>query len=355
VPVPAHDLRRTGRWQAVPVPENDRPWRLLSLPPLAPELMSGLLGDLPIEVVVADVASTADLTAAVRDVDLVLGDWRTAQPGLSAEVVAAASSLAFVHQPSVGVQAHDADALAAAGVPLSNVAAFNSISVAEWAVGALLSLARLLNWSEDELRAGRWPQTEVVQRGAVEITGRRVGLVGFGAIGQALAPRLAAFGCPVSYWSRRQRDAAEEGAASYVGDLGELFAGSDILINVVALTGDTRGLIDRRLLERLPGGALLVNASRGGIVDEAAVGELLQTGKLAGAAFDVYDTEPLPLDSPLLRVPREKILLTPHLAGSTAQSVTRLLQRTVANLGRAVRGEPVEDVVNGVDPVVRRR
>lgn len=335
--------------------ENDRPWRLLSLPPLAPELMSGLLGDLPIEVVVPDVTSTADLVEAVGDVDLVLGDWRTAQPGLTAEVVAAASSLAFVHQPSVGVQAHDVDALAAAGVPLSNVAAFNDISVAEWAVGALLSLARLLHWSDDELRAGRWPQTEVVQRGAVEITGRRVGLVGFGAIGQALAPRLAAFGCSVSYWSRRKRQPHEEGAATYVPELTDLVAASDVLVNVVALTADTHGLIGRPLLERLPHGALLVNASRGGIVDEIAVAELLHDGRLAGAAFDVYATEPLPLDNPLLRVPREKILLTPHVAGSTAQSVTRLLQRTVANLGRAVRGEPVADVVNGVDPVVRRR
>ena len=128
-----------------------------------------------------------------------------------------------------------------------------------------------------------------------------------------------------------------------------------MLVNAVALTADTRGLLDRQLLERLPAGALLVNASRGGIVDEAAVADLITAGRLAGAAFDVYATEPLPLDSPLLRVPREQILLTPHIAGSTAQSITRLMQRTVANLGRAVRGEPVEDVVNGVDPVIRRR
>ncbi|HSP39294.1 MAG TPA: NAD(P)-dependent oxidoreductase [Frankiaceae bacterium] len=335
--------------------QPDRPWRLLSLPPLPAEAIDGLLGDLPIEVVVAEISSEADLRDAVRDVDLVLGDWRIAQPGLSAETVAAARSLAFVQQPSVGVQAHDGDALAAAGIPLANVAGFNAVSVAEWAVGALLSLARLLHWSEDELRDGRWPQTEVVQRGAVEIAGRRVGLVGFGSIGQALAARLAAFGCPVSYWSRRRRSPDEEGAATFVDDLGTLVEGSDVLVNAVALTAGTRNLLDRALLERLPHGALLVNASRGGIVDEAAVAELIDTGRLAGAAFDVYATEPIPADSPLLRLPRERILLTPHIAGSTAQSITRLLQRTVANLGRAVRGEPVEDVVNEVDPVVRRR
>ena len=334
---------------------STRPWRLVSLPPLAPELMSALLGDLPIEVVVPEISSAEHLRDALVDADLVLGDWRTAQPGVDATMTAAASRLAFVQQPSVGVQSHDGDALAAAGIPLANVAGYNATSVAEWGVGALLSLARLLGWSEDELRAGRWPQTEVVQRGAVEIAGRRVGLVGFGAIGQALASRLTAFGCPVSYWSRRRRGPEEEAGATFVADLDELVAGSDVLVNVVALTADTRNLLDRTLLERLPSGALLINASRGGIVDEQGVADLIDAGRLAGAAFDVYATEPLPLDSPLLRIPQERVLLTPHIAGSTAQSVTRLMQRTVANLGRAVRGEPVEDVVNGVDPVVRRR
>jgi phosphoglycerate dehydrogenase-like enzyme len=335
--------------------DSSRPWRLLSLPPLPPEAIGGLLGDLPIEVVVPEIDNPDDLREAVAGAELVLGDWRTAKPGLDAATVAAAGRLAFVQQPSVGVQAHDGDALAAAGVPLANVAGFNAISVAEWGVGALLGLARLLGWSEDELRAGRWPQTEVVQRGAVEIAGKRVGFVGFGAIGQALASRLAAFDCPVSYWSRRRRSPDEAAGATFVDHLDELVAGSDVLINVVALTADTRNLLDRALLERLPPGALFVNASRGGIVDEQGVADLIESGRLSGAAFDVYATEPLPPDSPLLRLPPERVLLTPHVAGSTAQSVTRLMQRTVANLGRAVRGEPVEDVVNGADPVIRRR
>jgi phosphoglycerate dehydrogenase-like enzyme len=327
----------------------------VSLPPLPVEAVRGMLGELPVEVTVPDVSSSDDLRAALADAELVLGDWRTAQPGLDAAAVAAAPNLAFVQQPSVGVQAHDIDALAEAGVPLSNVAGFNAVSVAEWAIGALFGLARLFAWSEEQLRAGGWPQTEVVQRGAVEVAGRRIGLVGFGSIGQALAERLAGFGCPVNYWSRRPRPPEQEHGARYVADLGELVSTSDVLVNVVALTADTRNLLDRSLLERLPSGALLVNASRGGIVDESGVADLIETGRLAGAAFDVYATEPLPLESPLLRLPRERVLLTPHTAGSTAQSVTRLLQRTVANLGRAVRGEPVEDVVNGVDSVVRRR
>jgi D-3-phosphoglycerate dehydrogenase len=314
-----------------------------------------MLDPLPIDVVVPDIHGPEDLREAVRGADLVLGDWRIAQPGLDAEAVAAADRLVFVQQPSVGVQAHDAEALSAAGIALSNIAGFNAVSVAEWAIGALLSLARLLQWSEEELRAGRWPQVEVVQRGAVEIAERRVGLVGFGAMGQAIATRFQAFGCSVQYWTRRRRPPEEEAGAGYVADLGDLVAGSDVLINAVALTAATRGLLDRSMLERLPASALLVNASRGGIVDEAAVADLIDSGRLAGAAFDVYATEPLPSDSPLLRVARERILLTPHIAGSTAQTMTRLVTRVVENLGRAVRGEPVQDVVNGVDPIIRQR
>ena len=117
------------------------------------------------------------------------------------------------------------------------------------------------------------------------------------------AARLAAFGCPVSYWSRRRRPPEQEGTATYVGDLGELIQGSEVLVNAVALTAETRGLLGRDLLGRLPAGALLVNVSRGDIVDEAVVAEMIDAGRLAGAAFDVYAVEPVAPDNPLLRLP----------------------------------------------------
>src|SRR3954470_23763582 len=158
---------------------DSRPWRLLSLPPLPYEGIRGLLGDLPVEITVPEIGSADDLRAALADAELVLGDWGAGPPGLGAAAGGAAPHLAFVQQPSVGVQAHDVDALAGVGVPLANVAGFNAISVAEWAIGALFGLARLFAWSEEQLRSGGWPQTEVVQRGAVEVAGRKIGLVGF--------------------------------------------------------------------------------------------------------------------------------------------------------------------------------
>jgi phosphoglycerate dehydrogenase-like enzyme len=325
-------------------------WNLLLLAPLDEPTAGAIFDGLPVRITAPP--APYSLPEVLADAEIVLGDWRTAHAGLDATAVAAAPRLAFVQQPSVGVQAHDPTALAEAGIPLSNVAGFNSIAVAEWVIGALFSVARQLVWSQAELLAGRWPQTEVVEHGATEIAGRRIGLVGFGSIGQALVPRFTALGCEVAYWSRRRRNPHETLGATY-RELDELIATSDVLVNVVALTPETRGLLSRDRLALLPRGAFLVNASRGGIVDEDAVAAALRDGQLAGAAFDVYAIEPLPADSSLREAPN--ILLTPHTGGSTAQTIPRLIEGVVANIRRAVSGKPVHDVVNGVDPLVRRR
>jgi D-3-phosphoglycerate dehydrogenase len=250
------------------------------------------------------------------------------------------------------VPGHDLDALAAAGVPLANAAGFNTVAVTEWVLGAMFGVARHFRWVEDELRAGRWPQVDVIARGPLEIGGRRVGLVGFGPVGQALAPRLAALGCPVSYWSRSRRPPALEYGATF-RDLDELIAGSDVLVNVIALGPETVGLLSPERLAQLPPGALVISASRGGIVDEGAVLEGVERGRLGGAAFDVYATEPLPLDSPLRG--SDRILLTSHTAGSTGEAFGRLIALIRDNLARATSGQPVRNVVNEADAVVQRR
>jgi phosphoglycerate dehydrogenase-like enzyme len=129
-------------------------------------------------------------------------------------------------------------------------------------------------------------------------------------------------------------------------------ATSDILVLVIALGPQTRELVDARRLGLVKPGALLVNGGRGGLVDEPALVEALRSGKLAGAALDVYAVEPLPMDSPLRELP---VVLSPHMAGSTDQAAMRIVGQTAANLRRAFDGEPIVDVVNGADPVVRRR
>jgi D-3-phosphoglycerate dehydrogenase len=182
-----------------------------------------------------------------------------------------------------------------------------------------------------------------------------VGIVGFGPIGQGCARAFAGLGCPIAYWSRRRRPPESEFGATFVADPRELVRRSEILINAVAFGPATQGLLGRDTLALLPPGALVISVSRGGIVDEQAVVEMLAAGTLGGAAFDVYEHEPLPADSPLRSAPGDRLLLSPHLAGVTRQSTGRLIEGVVANLRRAVTGEPVIDVVNGMAAQVQRR
>jgi D-3-phosphoglycerate dehydrogenase len=331
---------------------SDLPWTLAVLSPLPEPMQAGLTAGLPIEMIMPAGDDAASVAAVLRHADLVLYDWRFAATGLDAAAIADATKLAFVQQPSVGVPGHDLDALTAAGVPLANAAGFNAAAVAEWVLGALFGVARHLRWVEEELRAGRWPQIDVIARGPLEIGGRRIGLVGFGPIGQTLVPCLLALGCPVSYWSRTPRTGAAEFGATY-RELDDLIATSDVLVNVIALGPTTRDLLSAERLAGLPAGAIVVSASRGGIVDEAAVFDGVESGRLAGAAFDVYETEPLPPDSPLRT--SDRILLTSHTAGSTLEAADRMVALIRDNLDRATSGRPVRNVVNGGDAIVRRR
>ena len=275
------------------------------------------------------------------DVDIVIGDWspslRLTDPG---------RRVCFVQQPSVGTDGIDLDAFAAAGVPVANCAGANTSSVAEWCVSAALAMLRATVEGDAAVRRGEWPQTSL---GGRELSGSRVGVIGMGAIGRRAAELFGAFGCEVSYWSRRRHD----NAPATWSELDDLLATSDVVVVVIALGDQTRGLLDAARLSRMKPGALLVNGARGEVVDERALVAALETGQLGGAALDVFTVEPLPLDSPLRSAPR--VLLSPHMAGSTVQAAMRIVGQATANLARVLDGEPAVDVVNGVDPQVQRR
>ncbi len=183
-----------------------------------------------------------------------------------------------------------------------------------------------------------------------------MGIVGFGPIGQGCARAFAGLGCPVATGRAAARAPEREfGAPVRARRPWTWCGGSEILINAVALGPQTRGLLGTaRRCALLPRGALVISVSRGGIVDEAGRGDMLAAGALGGAAFDVYEHEPLPADSPLRSAPSDRLLLSPHVAGARGSRAARLIQGVVANLRRAVTGEPVRDVVNGT-PVVRQR
>jgi D-3-phosphoglycerate dehydrogenase len=328
-----------------------QPWTLLALPPLESGLLTALFADVPVELVVPAERTSQAAVAAAASADLVLGDW-TGTCGVTAELVAAAPRLSFVQQPSVGVDSVDVDACTAAGVTLANAGDANAVSVAEWCIGATFAAMRSMPFGDAEVRAGRWPQLELANRGGGEVTGRRVGIVGMGAIARECAVRYAALGCDVAHWSRTKRDAAAAGGARWM-DFDELLRHSEVLVVMVALASGTRGLIGAEQLAMLPGGAYLINAARGGIVDETALLAAVQSGAMSGAALDVFETEPLPADSPLRT--EDKIVLSPHSAGATRQAQARLIGAVVENVKRAVAGDPVNYVVNGLPALIRRR
>jgi phosphoglycerate dehydrogenase-like enzyme len=327
------------------------PWTLLALPPLDAGLLAALFADLPIEVVVPPERTPRAALELAADVEIVLGDWTGAIP-VSGELVAGCPRLAFVQQPSVGVDSVDVVACTQAGVPVANAGGANAVSVAEWCVGATFAALRSLVHGDREIRAGYWPQLELAQRGGGELAGRRVGIVGMGQIGRECAARFVALGCDVAHWSRTTRDPSAAGGARWL-PFEDLLRHSDVLVVVVALARETRGLIGSEQLALLPPGSFVVNAARGGIVDEVALLHAIESGAVAGGALDVFATEPLPADSPLCR--EDRLVLSPHAGGATREAQGRLIAGIVDNVGRAVSGDAVADVVNGLDAVIRRR
>jgi phosphoglycerate dehydrogenase-like enzyme len=328
------------------------PWRILSLAPAAPERVAAWFDGIDgIDLAFPRTRTAADVRAAITTADIVISDWSSALHVGRAELDVA-PRLAFVQSAAVGLDSLDLGALTEAGIVVANPAGKNARSVAEWCLAAALSVARLLPWVDDEIRAGRWPQLELPARGSLELEGRRVGVIGHGAVGSRVAGLFAAIGCQVGYWSRTPRPDPTDGGPVWT-PLDELVASSDILVVNIALTEDTRGLLGEARLARLPEGAILVDASRGGVVDLGAVVAKLESGHLRGAAIDVFETEPLPLDHPIRR--SDRVLLSSHAAATTAQSIARIFGLVRANVARVVAGEPVESVVNGLDPLVRRR
>ena len=315
-------------------------WRLLALPPLPHDVLVSLFGDDRLEIVTPAERTQAEVERLLPEVDLVVGDWspslRLASPG---------PRVCFVQQPSVGFDGIDTESCAVASVPVSNCAGANTVSVAEWCVSATLSLLRRTVEGDAAVRRGEWPQTAL---GGRELAGSKVGVVGMGPIGRRAAELFGAFGCEVSYWSRSRHD----GAPATWRELDELLAASDVVVLVIALGPLTRGLLSAERIALLKPGALLVNGARGEVVDEPALIAALLSGQVGGAALDVFATEPLPMSSALREAPN--VLLSPHMAGSTVQAAMRIVGQSTANLRRVLDGEPVVDVVNGVDPVVRK-
>lgn len=308
---------------------------------LAPIPAEAVQPQLPDGHEVVSVGRDEDPVEVCAGADVVVADW-TSHHRVAGDLVAAlAPTCRLVQVPAAGTDSVDVDACVRAGIPVASCAGLNDVAVAEWCVWAAIGALRQLVRDDRTLRGGEWNQ---LGRARYELAGKVVGIVGMGDIGQALAPRLAGFDVDVRYWTRNRRteDREQELGITY-HDLDELVSGADVLVLAIALTADTRHLIDADRLATMKPTAVLVNAARGEIVDDQALADALAEGRLHGAAVDVWSPEPPPGDHPLLSL--ETAVVNPHLAGTTAESAGRILGRSLDNVRAVLAGEEPVGVV----------
>lgn len=238
---------------------------------------------------------------------------------------------------AVGFDCIDMPAARELGIVVCNVPGRTAGIIAEHALALLLATARRVAWTTAEMKQGRWPSEYLVS-----LAGKRLGVIGTGNIGCALIRLARAIGMEVVAWSfHPEQEKAQTLGFRYV-ELAELLRTSDAVSLHLKLTDDSRHLIDARALEQMKPGALLINTARGAVVDQDALVAALQSGKLGGAGLDVFRTEPLPADDPLLQYPQ--VVLTPHAADQMPEGMEALCQGAVENVLAFLAGRP-ENVV----------
>lgn len=245
----------------------------------------------------------------------------TALERIDDDVLSRLPELKVISKVGVGLDMIDLDALKRHGIRLSWTPGTNSRSVSELALALMLTLLRRIVDGNAGVRAGHWEQ-----RTGTTLTGKSIGIVGFGNVGADLASLLAPFNCRILAYDARELEGVEQ------VELDVLLRTADITTLHLDLNDSTRGILDRRRLELMHPRAFLVNTARGGLVDETALTDLLRAGSLAGAAFDVFAVEP-PGDAELLSLPN--FVATPHIGGSTEEAILAMGRAAIDGLDAA--------------------
>ncbi len=234
------------------------------------------------------------------------------------EIIDAAKNLKVIGRAGVGLDNIDVEYAKSKGIKVINTPGATSISVAELTIGLLLAVMRKIAYADREMRKGAWPKK--VCKG-IEMYGKTLGIIGIGRIGREVAKRARAFGMRVIYYDVYRPDKAiEKELGIEFRELDTLISEADVITVHVPLVPETKHMINRERIERMKDGAIIINAARGGIVDEDALYDALKSGKLYGAALDVYENEPLK-ESKLFEL--DNVVLTPHIGAQTKEGQTR--------------------------------
>jgi len=255
--------------------------------------------------------------------------------------LAQAPRLRMIQHQGVGYERIDLSACRVRQIPLCLTPEGTSVGVAEHTILLILSLYKQLVKAAAGVRAGKWMQWEL-RGGSYELCGKTVGLIGFGRIGREVAKRLLAFDARVVFFDPLVLQ-PDDPCIVRCNSLSELLAAADIVSLHVPTTADNRKFVNAELLRQLKPGAVLVNTARGALVDEPALVDALQSGRLAGAALDVLEREPPDPTNPLLDM--DNVLVTPHISAGTRDALKTKMRAAFANMVRRTRGEPLLHVV----------
>ncbi len=258
------------------------------------------------------------------------------------ELLAQAPLLRFVVRAGVGVDNIDLDECTRRRVVVMNAPDGNTISTAELTFALILALARHIPAADASMRVGKWDRKKFM---GTQLAGKTLGIIGFGRVGRAVAERAQAFGMTeVAYDPFVPERVARHLGLSIVPRLDDLFAEADIITLHALVTDDTRGLINAENIAKMKDGVRIVNAARGKLINAADLAEALKSGKVAGAAIDVYDVEPPGPDNPLLGLPN--VIYTPHLGASTTEAQEAVAEQAAQQIVNALLHDRFDNVRN---------
>ncbi|MEM9453976.1 MAG: D-glycerate dehydrogenase [Myxococcota bacterium] len=264
---------------------------------------------------------------------------------IDAALLDRAPALRVVSNMAVGVDNIDVAACAARGIAVGNTPGVLTEATADLTLALLLAAARRLPQAAADARAGRWSTWSPTGWLGADLHGARLGIVGLGWIGEAVARRARGFGLEIVYASRTPRPEVEAMLGARPVSLGELLDTSDFVSLHVPLSPSTHHLINDAALRRMKPTAILINTARGAVVDPNALADALHAGRLAGAALDVTEPEPLPADHPLYACPN--LLVVPHIGSATRGTRRRMAELAADNLLAGLAGEPLP---HSIDP-----
>ena len=334
---------------------GDKEYKIVSMSPLPESFVLGLFspytGEIGgrIKVVAVHGMPRERVLRELEDADVVIGDY-TFSMRIDSEMCSRMKKARLVQQPSTGYDHIDVEACAKAGIPVANAGGANAVSVAEYTIAVGLALLKRLFYAHEETRSGGWPQWRLMELGTFDLQGKTWGIVGLGRIGRQVAKRLRPFEVEILYYDKvRLEPQKEEELGVRYRPLARLLRESDVVSIHVPLTPETKGLIGERELRMMKPTSILINPSRGEIVDEEALARAIEERWIAGAAVDVYSEEPPSSDHPLIKLAKSgehNLIVTPHIAGANTDARSRIIRFSIENVIRALKGEKPEAVVN---------